>query len=56
MVKNPTGKHNMLPSTHKLDLEAWAAPALARSARSTLSLKKSMGNKSPDRREYKTSR
>ena len=43
MVKNPPGKHGMLPSTHKLDLEAWAAPALARSARSNTEFEKAKG-------------
>lgn len=40
MARNPAGRHNMLLSTHKLNLEAWVAPAFVCSARKNTEFEK----------------
>lgn len=47
MVRNPTGKHNTLPSTHKLNGEAWAAPAFVCAAMKNTAFEQVKGEKVP---------
>lgn len=54
MVRNSTGKHNTLPSTHKLNGEAWAAPAFVCAAMKNTAFEQVKGRESPYHREGKT--